>query len=406
MSALPLRGIRVVDFTWHGAGPYTTKVLADHGADVIRIESTKRLDRLRVLPPFRDKIKGDSVNRSGYYADRNSNKQSVTINLKHPSSAALILRLAEQSDIIASNFTPGTMESLGVGYEAVRAIRPDIIFLEMGMQGAYGPDASLVGYGQTVSALTGLHHLSGLPGRVPVGTGTNYPDHVPAPSHAAFAVLVALRHRRRTGEGQYIDLSQAETMVSLLGPSVLDWTVNSHNTMPQGNRSPEAAPHGVYPCAGNDRWLALSVGTQEQWTSLVDELGLTDDPRFATLDDRHRNHDALDTEISGRTRELEPFDLMTRLQKRGVAAGVVQNYQDLLETDPQLRHRNHFVVLDHPEMGPSAYNAPPFTLSGPDEPTMRTPAPLLGQHTRQVCADLLAMSDDEIDRLIAEGVLV
>ena len=178
MQALPLRGVRVVDFTWLGAGPYTTRVLADHGAEVIRIESGKRLDRLRILPPFRDGKRNDSVNRSGYFADRNSNKLSVTVNLKHPDAAALILRLIAQADIVTSNFTPGTLDDLGLGYEQAGRSRPDIIFLEMGMQGSYGPDSKLVGYGQTVSALTGLYHLSGLPGRMPVGTGTNYPDHV------------------------------------------------------------------------------------------------------------------------------------------------------------------------------------------------------------------------------------
>jgi benzylsuccinate CoA-transferase BbsF subunit len=408
MTGLPLTGLRVIDFTWHGAGPYTTKVLADHGADVIRIESGKRLDRLRVLPPFRDGERRGSVNRSGYFADRNSNKRGVTVNLKHPDAAGLVLRLVAVSDVVASNFTPGTMAGLGLGYDDARAVRPDVIYLEMGMQGAYGPDSTLVGYGQTVSALTGLHHLSGLPGFTPVGTGTNYPDHVAAPAHAAFAVLAAIRHRRRTGEGQYIDLSQAETMVGLLGPAVLDFTVNGRNAMPNGNRSATAAPQGVYPCRGDDRWIAVSVTDDGQWSALCEALGvpaLAEDPRFSTMALRHGNHDDLDGEIIARTAHSEPFALMHELQKRGVPAGVVQTYQDLLDTDEQLRHRGHFAVLDHPEMGPSAYNAPPFRLGGVDEPTMRTPAPLLGQHTREVFAQLLDMSDTEIDRLIAEDVL-
>jgi benzylsuccinate CoA-transferase BbsF subunit len=408
MTGLPLRGVRVVDFTWLGAGPYTTRTLADHGAEVIRVESSKRMDRLRVLAPFRDGKRGESVNRSGYYADRNSNKLSVTFNLKHPGAVSLVLRLIGRSDIVASNFTPGTMAGLGLGYDEARAVRDDIIYLEMGMQGAYGPDSSLVGYGQTVSALTGLYHLSGLPGRMPVGTGTNYPDHVAAPAHSAFALLAALRHRRRTGEGQYIDLSQAETMVSLLGPTILDYTVNGHNQGPQGNRSPEAAPHGVYPCAGEDRWLALSAATDEQWNLLLAELGageLATDPRFATGRERHRHHDELDAELGARTRQRDATELMTCLQERAVPAAVVQTYQDLIETDPQLRHRGHFAVLDHPETGPSIYNAPPFTLHGVDEPVMRTPAPLFGQHTREVCERLLGLDEAEIGRLVEEGVL-
>jgi benzylsuccinate CoA-transferase BbsF subunit len=408
MADLPLRGVRVVDFTWLGAGPYTTRVLADHGAEVIRVESAKRMDRLRILPPFRDGVKGDSVNRSGYFADRNSNKLGVTLNLKSPIAVALVLRLIEQADIVTSNFTPGTLEGLGLGYEQARAVRPDIIFLEMGMQGNNGPDAKLVGYGQTVSALTGLYHLSGLPGRPPVGTGTNYPDHVAAPAHSAFAVLTALRHRRRTGEGQYIDLSQAETMVSLLGPAILDYTVNGRVDQPQGNRAEYAAPQGVYPCAGDDRWIAISAVTDEHWTLLADELGggaLTNDPRYGTALERHRNHDQLDADIATQTATREPYELMERLQKRGVPAAVMQTYADLIDSDPQLRHRNHFAVLDHPEMGPSIYNAPPFTLRNVTEPTMRTPAPLLGQHTQEVCRRLLGMDDEQIEALTEQGVL-
>jgi benzylsuccinate CoA-transferase BbsF subunit len=408
MAGLPLSGVRVVDFTWMGAGPYTTRTLADHGAEVIRIESGKRIDRLRILPPFRDKVKGDSVNRSGYFADRNSNKLSVTVNLKHPDAADLVLRLIARSDIVASNFTPGTLNGVGLGYEACRAVRSDIIYIEMGMQGATGPDASLVGYGQTVSALTGLYHLSGLPGLMPTGTGTNYPDHVAAPAHAAFALLAALRHRRRTGEGQFIDVAQTETMVSLLGPAILDYTVNGRTQMPQGNLAEYAAPHGVYPCRGDDRWLALSIGTDEHWRVLLGELDaeeLGTDQRFSTLTARHRNHEALDAALARRTTEHSAFQLMTRLQERGVPAAVVQNYQDLIDGDPQLRHRGHFAVLDHPEMGPSIYNSPPFTLSGIGQPVMRTPAPLLGQHTRQVCAELLGLSGADIDGLVSNGVL-
>lgn len=407
MSNLPLRGIRVTDFTWHGAGPYTTKILADHGADVIRIETSKRLDSLRGLPPFRDKQKG--LNRSGYFADRNSNKRDIVLNLKQPAARAIALRLIAESDIVANNFTPGTLDELGLGYEDAKKVRPDVIFIEMSMQGATGPDAGLVGYGLTVSALTGLHHLTGSPGRPPAGTGTNYPDHVAAPCHAAFAILAALRYRRRTGEGQYIDLSQTETMVSLLGPAVLDYTVNGRVQGPQANRSDSAAPHGVYPCQGEDRWIALSASNDHQWRALVTELGaerLRDDARFSTLIERHRHHDALDTAIAGCTRGRDAYELTARLQQQGVPAGVVQDSRDLVECDPQLRERGHFTVLDHPEMGPSIYNAPPFRLHAVTEPLMRFPAPLLGQHTHEVFAELLGMDDAEVERLAQAEILV
>jgi benzylsuccinate CoA-transferase BbsF subunit len=198
-------------------------------------------------------------------------------------------------------------------------------------------------------------------------------------------------------------------MISLLGPAVLDWTVNGRNQMPRGNLSDSAAPHGVYACAGDDRWIALSASTDTQWRALAAELGrpeLASDERFATLVDRHRNHAALDAEITACTRQRDPFELMQALQQRGVPAGVAQTAQDLLERDPQLRCREHFAILDHPEVGPSVYNAPPFRLCSVAEPIMRTPAPLLGQHTREVCTDLLGMTDEQIDRLVAEDVLV
>jgi benzylsuccinate CoA-transferase BbsF subunit len=197
-------------------------------------------------------------------------------------------------------------------------------------------------------------------------------------------------------------------MVSLLGPAILDYTVNGRTQMPQGNLAEYAAPHGVYPCRGDDRWLALSIGTDEHWRVLLGELDaeeLGTDQRFSTLTARHRNHEALDAALARRTTEHSAFQLMTRLQERGVPAAVVQNYQDLIDGDPQLRHRGHFAVLDHPEMGPSIYNSPPFTLSGAGQPVMRTPAPLLGQHTRQVCAELLGLSGADIDGLVSNGVL-
>jgi benzylsuccinate CoA-transferase BbsF subunit len=406
---LPLDGVRVIDFTWFGAGPYTTRVLADHGAQVIRVESEKRLDRLRILPPFPDGERRDSVNRSGYFADRNSNKLSVTINLKHRDAAATILRLIAQSDIVASNFTPGTLAGLGLGYEQARAVKPDIIFLEMGMQGSYGPDARLVGYGQTVSALTGLYHLSGLPGQVPVGTGTNYPDHVPAPTHGAFALLAALRHQRRTGRGQYIDLSQAETMISLLGPTMLDYAVNDNVQMPQGNQVDNAVPNGVYPTTGDDRWIAISVVTDDHWVALLAELGLSElagDSRFTDTTARRAHADDLDAAIAGVTARRERYELMTALQGRGVPVGVVQTYADLLEHDPQLRARGQFVRLPHPEMGNTVYDRPPFELGGVDEPVMRTAAPLLGEHTRAICQSLLGLDDAAIDALVEDGLLV
>lgn len=405
MKALPLAGIRVADFTWIGAGSYTTKILADFGADVIKIESAERLDTLRDAKPFQGGQRG--VNRSGYFADRNSSKRSVTLNLKTAEGRALARQIVERSDIVANNFTPGTMEKFGLGYEAVRAFRPDVVYIAMSMHGQAGPEASYLGYGLTMGAVTGLHHLCGLPDRQPAGTGTNFPDHVPNPTHAAFALMAALRHRRRTGEGQFIDVAQIEPTISLLGPAVLDYTANGRVAGRVGNRHLAGAPHGVYPALGDDRWIALSATGDAAWQALLRVLespALAGDARFATATSRWQHRDALDAALAACTAGCDAAVLAQQLQARGVAAGPVQDAADVLLRDPQLQARGHWVYLDHPEMGRTVYNALPAHLSRtPGAP--HRPAPLLGQHTDEVLRELLALSTEQIASLRAQGAL-
>jgi benzylsuccinate CoA-transferase BbsF subunit len=289
----------------------------------------------------------------------------------------------------------------------VRSVKPDIIYLAMSMQGAKGPEHDYLGYGANIIALTGLQHLSGLPGREPVGTGTNYPDHVPNPCHAAFAVLAALYYRRRSGIGQYIDLAQVEPTVALLGPAVLDFTVNNRNTDRSGNTHPWMAPHGVYRCTGDDRWIAIAAANDDQWKSLCRVLGLRTlllEKRWENAEERHRNRDALDRLIEARTREWECYKLMAALQSSRVPAGVVQNARDLVERDPQLAERGHWVRFQHAEMGEAIYNAPPFRYSD-HVAKLRGPAPLLGENTHEICSTLIGLTAREIDELISEGVL-
>lgn len=401
----PLAGIRITDFTWIGAGSYTTKILADAGADVVKIESNHRIDSLRLAAPYKDGIQG--VNRSGYFADRNSGKRSLTLNMKHPRALELVMRLVRQSDVIANNFTPGVMDRFGLGYESVRAIKPDIVYLAMSMQGSTGPEKEYLGYGATMAAVTGIQHLSGLPGREPAGTGTNYPDHLPNPCHATFAILAALRHRRRTGEGQYIDMAQTEPTVALLGPAVLDYTVNGINGQAAGNCSLDgAAPYDTFPCHGDDRWIAIGIHDNAQWRALAEILGQPrwmDDPRFADLPGRRQHAEALREWLSAETRRLDAFALMERLQRRAISAAVVNTAEDVIR-DPQLAHRGHWLTLDHPEMGPSLYNAQPYR-SRRASTGVRRPAPLLGQHTAEICAELLGLDAADVARLEAEGAL-
>jgi len=406
MAGLPLEGIRVTDFTWIGAGSYATKILADFGADVVKIESSRRVDSLRLAAPYKDKVKG--VNRSGYFADRNTSKRSITIDMKHPRALELVSKLIAQSDIVANNFTPGVMERFGLGYEAVCGIRPDIIYLAMSMQGATGPEHGYMGYGASMVALTGLQHLSGLPDREPAGTGTNYPDHVPNPCHAAFAVLAAMRYRRLTGKGQYIDLAQTEPTVALLGPTILDLTVNGRVQQRNGNAHPWAAPHGLYPCSGDDRWIALTVMEDVQWRGLAGALG---SPSWMSAEElccresRYLHREEIDARLAKETARFAAEDLMHALQAAGVPAGAVQNAEDLVKRDPQLKHRGHWITLDHPEMGKSIYNAAPFR-SSLGHPSAMRPAPLLGQHTEEVCMELLGMSREDVRRAVEDMLLI
>jgi benzylsuccinate CoA-transferase BbsF subunit len=396
-----LDGVRVVDFSWVGAGSFTTRLLAEHGADVIKIESSTHLDSLRIGPPFAGGVKG--VNRSGYFAERNAEKRSVTVDLKRPEGAELVRRLIESADIVANNFRPGVMDGLGFGYDEVAAINPGVIYLAMSMQGATGPESTYLGYGITIAAVSGLTALSAEPGRYPVGTGTHFPDHIPNPGHAVVAVLAALRHRRRTGEGQQIELAQTETTIAGIGPQLMRWTAEGEETPPRGNRDPRWAPHGVFPTAGADRWIAIVARDDAEWQALAAELGL-DAAATPTAASRLADADRIGADVAQATRDRDGVDLMHRLQSAGVPAGVVADARFLVDEDPQLAARGHWRRLDHPEMGRALYGTAPFRLSATPG-VLERPAPLLGQHTRDVLHDLLGLDDARIDALEADGVL-
>jgi benzylsuccinate CoA-transferase BbsF subunit len=400
---LPLEGIRIADFSWVGAGPFVTKALADHGAEVIKVESNTRLDVIRLMHPFAAGISG--VNRSGYYANRNSSKLSITLNLKLPEALAIAKKLIKVSDVVVSNFTTGTMEKLGLGYETIRKIKHDVIYIEMPMQGGRGPHSKYRGYGVTIGALSGFFNLIGYPDRIPVGTGTNFPDHVPNCMHACIAILAALIFRKKTGEGQYIELSQFESTINMFGAAVLDYSTNGREATRFGNRLPYASPHGTYQCLGEDRWCVISCFKEEEWLALCHAMGkphLTRDSRFATLLARLSNAEELDREIVEWTSQRDAFEVMKFLQSKGVPAGVVEHARDSLERDEQLAARKHWVYLDHPEMGHSVYDAPPYRMS--ETPGyLRSYAPLLGEHTRQVCLEVLGMGVAEYEKLKGEG---
>lgn len=399
-----LGDVRVLDFCWVGAGALVTQALAQHGAEVIKIESRARPDQLRVAPPIRPGTAG--LDASGYFASRNAGKKSFALNMSHPAAADLARRLARAASVVTSNFRPGVMERWGLGYEDLRDAQPGLIYLTMPMQGTTGPNRDYAGFGSTIAALAGLTEPSGLPGRVPVGTGTHYPDHVPNPGHALVALLAALVHRNRTGRGGRIELSQFESTAALIGPAVIRYSATGEQPTRQGNRVPQAAPHGVYPCRGEDAWIAIAVRSEREWVSLAAVLLAADlpaDRRFASLSARKQHEDDLDRRIAELTAGWDGWDLMRRLQQADVAASVVETAADVFE-DPVLAARGYWRALHHPVMGLVRHACAPHLWNGqPVPPT--SPAPLLGEHTEKICRDVLAMPAAEYQRLVADGVL-
>lgn len=399
----PLAGIRILDFTWVGAGPFTTKVLSDFGAEVVKVESRKRPDQLRMAEPL---IGNRTLEESGYFANRNPNKKSVSIDLKHPDARALVLSLAGQSDVVINSFSRGVMERFGLGYQDVRSARDDIIYVSMPLGGDQGPYKDYLGYGMNVASIVGVYMLGGLPGRWPVGTGTNYPDHVPNPLHAAFSILAALNERRRSNMGQEIVLSQLDSTMALFPDDILSFACNGTVAAAGSLDDPLVGPHGIYPCLGEDRWCAISISGDAQFETfakMICQPELHLDDRFQTVEARRANAAALDAIIGDSTKNLEAAEVMARLQGVGIAAGIVQTAKDMLTADPQLRAREFWQYLDHPVMGRSVYHGVPAHFSGMSNRYV-SPAPLLGQHNDELPA-LANVSEEVIEEYASKAVL-
>jgi crotonobetainyl-CoA:carnitine CoA-transferase CaiB-like acyl-CoA transferase len=399
-----LSDIKSVEFGGYAAGPGIPKYLVNHGATAIRVESGTRPDGFRThYPPFKGNRPG--LNRSGCFAMYNDDKLSVTLNLKTPAGIELAKRLVAWADVVVENFTPGTMKRLGLDYESLRAINPDLIMLSTCNHGQTGPHAHHPGFGSQLSSLAGFTHFTGEPDGPPLILYGPYIDFV-AVAFGFVAVLAALDRRRRTGEGCYIDLSQHETGLQFLAPAILDARVNGHVQSRQGNRAPAAAPHGAYPCRGEDRWCTLSAGSDREWERLVEVMGdpaWAKEPRFSTLTGRKAHEGELDRRLGEWTRQFAPDELMALLQRAGIRAGAVNGIPDLL-ADPQLRHRGLWWPLSHAEMGDHHAKAPPFLLSRTPARPGR-PSPCLGEHNEMVLKGILGLSDDEFDRLQSQGVI-
>jgi benzylsuccinate CoA-transferase BbsF subunit len=396
---LPLEGIRVLDFTWVVAGPAATRVLADQGAEVIKVE--------RKVSEF---VIG--TRRAGLMADLNRNKRSIAINMAAPAGVELAHRLVKASDIVIDNFSARVMRQWGMDYPSLVGIKPDIICVSMSGFGHSGPRTNFVSYGPTLQALSGFTmQMTDQQGR-PAGFGYSYADMAGGYS-GALAALVALWHRRRTGEGQFIDVAQFEALVSVMGPSLLDLTVNGREQPPPRWTSQEApaAPHGVYRCrpqgADGDRWLAIAVRSHSDWRRFVAALGSpqwASDPRFRTLFLRMRNREPLDLQIGEWTGQHDAREAMLVLQKASIAAAVVSNAEDLCLRDPQLKARNFWPAVDLPDGAKTHLSGVPFRLSD-TPPSAARRAPETDEDRDWVLGSVLGLDSKQRDALLSAGAI-
>jgi len=398
-----LEDVKVADFTWVVAGPLCVRVLADHGAQVIHVETGTRLDPIRYTPPYKDNIPG--TNRGGYFHNYNSNKYGITLNMKHPEAPEIVRRLVSWADIVAENFNPGIMKRLGLSYEELREIKPDIIMISLGSKGQTGPQAQLPAFGAHLAALSGFTAITGWPDRDPPVIFGAYTDSIAGRLGTA-TVLAALDYRRRTGKGQYIDLSQSEAGIQFLAPYLLDYDTNGRILERNGNRHPSAVPHGAYRCSGEDRWCTIAVFTDEEWNAMRRVMGnpsWADEEKFTTFLGRKKNEEELDKLIEEWTTGYSAEEVMTRLQEAGVSAGVVETAEDL-HSDPQLKARHHLWTLKHQEIGESTYDSMGSHFS-------KTPAELhkaahtLGEDNYHVYTRILGFSDEEFVEFLEQGVL-
>jgi crotonobetainyl-CoA:carnitine CoA-transferase CaiB-like acyl-CoA transferase len=397
MAPMPLEGIRVLDFTWVVAGPVATRILADQGAEVIKLE--------RKPGPL-------GPRQTGLQGDLHRNKRSIAVNMGTPRGVEIARRLAQISDLVIDNFSARVMRGWGMDFASLSRLKPDIVCVSMSGLGHTGPRSNYVSYGPTLQALAGFTLLMADRNGQPAGYGYSYAD-MSGGYTGALAALLALWHRRRTGRGQFVDLSQFEAVVSVAGPALLDIAVNHREQSPPGYRSQEmpAAPHGVFRCQprgdDNDRWLALSVRTQAQWESFVGAIGSppwTSDAKFRTLYLRMRNSAELDANVARWAADQAAESAMERLQAAGVAAGVVANGADICARDPHLRARDFWATAPLPDGTKTHVTGIPMKFSATPG-AIRTPSPVIGEANDYVLGELLGIGHAERDALIAEGAI-
>ena len=405
---LALEGIRVLDFSRVWAGPHATKLLADMGADVIKVESTRSWDPHRTIGGSGNLPDGeagpDPWNRSGWFNTLHLSKYGITADVSLAEGRAVLEELVSISDVVIENSRTGAMEWRGLGYEALRRLRPDIILVSMPAFGNTGPWKEFIQYGIGQEQLAGIASMNGYAGEeAPMKSGVNFGDPISG-AHAAGAILAALLRRRRTGKGAFIDLSQLESSICVMGEHLLGYQMTGVNPRNRGNRHPVYAPHGAYP-SGDDGWVTIAVASDEEWWQMceaMDDPALAEDVRFADLLSRHRNHDELDSIISRWTRGRSAYEVMDALQSRGVAATPVLSSEGIFN-DPHYQDRGLLQLVNHPSTGPYFLPSLAWKMSR-TRGGVRWASPRLGEHNALVYRELLGMSKKEVAEMEAQGV--
>ncbi len=401
MAGYPLEGYRAVDFSWVWAGPLLGMILADMGAEVIKVETNKRLDSARLTPGRST----EGPETDFVFHSMNRNKLGVTVDMTDPRGFDMVKELLKISDVAVDNFSPKGLRRLGLQYEAVHEVNPRIVMISLPAAGQYGPLYDIVTYAPSLGALSGYSSLIGYPGERVLGEQTPYLD-VNSSIHGAFAVLAALHYRDRTGEGQYIDMAQIETGACVVGEAFMEYFMNDRIMGTTGNRSPVMAPHDYYPCIGEERWVSIAVRTEEEWEAFCDAIGRpewTGDERFSDMFSRKNHEEELDALVSAWTTGYTEYEVTDVLQKAGVAAVPCLDLMDRF-SDPHYEARETHLQVEHPATGVDIIAGIPYKLSAtPLE--VRRPAPMLGEHNDYVFGTLLGRSKEEIAQLVEEKVI-
>lgn len=398
----PLKNLRVLDLGWVMVGPMSGRYLADLGADVIKVESSQRIDPLRTLGPFKDGKPGPE--RSLSYHFINAGKRSITLDISSKSGQQVVRELARECDVVIESFTPGVMERLGLGYETLKADNPGLIMVSTCILGQNGPAAGTSGVGTLGAAYAGVSFLIGWPDRPPTGPYSAWTDSV-APRFVVASVLAALHRRAQTGEGCYIDVSQSEAGVQFLLPAVFDYAANGHVPQRAGNApAPLRAPNGVYRCAGDDRWVAIDASHADHWRALAECIGTPAmDPRFATLIGRLRHRDEIDAVVEDWTSTLTDHEVERTLQSMGVPAHVLCHVEDL-DADPDLASDSYLQPIEDPVVGSVRIRGATFDIE-PSAPERARPGPRIGDSTDAILQEVAGMSQQDISALRESGAL-